>query len=63
MKSHSSSVVASGWVEGSTVVSVGGERRSMVRRNSNRCDSETGEHSLERSGRKEGKYLIDKQII
>jgi hypothetical protein len=53
-------VVATGWMERSVVVGVAGETLSD-RKNSNRCDSERdrGEHSHERSGRKERKGLID----
>jgi len=57
-----STVVANGWMEGSVAVSAAREIETLCnRRNSNWQG--TGEHSHEQSGRKERKYLINKQII
>jgi len=47
-------VVACGWMEGSVVVSVAGQRRSVTA-GILACVIHTGERSHERSGAKEGK--------
>ena len=50
-----SRVVASGCIEGSVVVSVAGQRRSLIE-GIMTCVIDTGEHSRERSEWKERKY-------